>query len=152
MARKKAGKKAAPGSRQSQKVSIAEIAQALLDHRGVIAMVAKSLGVSRQTIYTRIQKSKRLQKELVEARELTKDYAESKLLGFIDRNHWPALKFYLMTQARDRGYIVNLPAQANHASLETLKRLLKRFEIDAGLDEIIDQLTEIENEMKSLGR
>jgi hypothetical protein len=39
-----------------------------------------------------------------EQRQVMNDFTESKMFRLIDREHWPAIQFYMLTQCRDRGY------------------------------------------------
>lgn len=127
------------------RASVSEIEQAIIKRRGNVTAVAKALGVDRRTIYRRIEKSPRLRDALDEAREEQKDYVEYKFNQLIDNGYWPAIRFFLVTQARDRGYIEQLPQIASNADIETLKRLLAAFSVEASVDDIINQLIDIEN-------
>lgn len=81
-----------------------KIEEALLAHHGLVAVAARALGVRRETVHVRIGKSERLKQVLKEAREITVDQAESKLIEAIDEREGWAIKYFLGTQARHRGY------------------------------------------------
>src|SRR5687768_364749 len=98
------------------KLTTARIAEELLRRRGNVTAAAKALRCDRRTLHRKIERSPKLQEALHEAREERLDYVESKFDSLIDKGYWPAIRFYLETQGRSRGYIVNLSSQANHAS------------------------------------
>lgn len=139
----------APSSRKNPVMTIAEIEKQIIRFRGIITPVAQYFGVSRETIYTRIRKSKKLQKAIVEAREVRNDYAESKLLGHIDSGNFQALKFYMQTQMRDRGYIIGLPNLVNQIGFETLAAMLRMVDPELNEQQIIELLIQADNEVKN---
>ena len=83
----------------------AQIIKALKDSRGMIAVAARQLGITRQTIYDRRKKSEAIRDALEEAREFTSDVAELKLFEAIQESEAWAVCFYLKCQAKDRGYV-----------------------------------------------
>lgn len=131
------------------KVSIAEIEEAIIRYRGNVTTVATHFNCHRKTIYRRIEKSVRLKQALVDAREQTNDIVESKFHQLIAAGHWPAIKFHMVTQMKDRGYIERLPDQLNHLNLKTIKQFLKGLEIDIDDQEIIERLVEADAESKT---
>lgn len=82
-----------------------QIIDALRDAQGMVAVAARSLGVSRQTVYNRMEKSAEVREAFEEAREFTTDRAETKLFEAIEKGEGWAVCFYLKCQAKDRGYI-----------------------------------------------
>lgn len=81
-----------------------QVAEALIESFGVMAVAARRLGVTRMTIWRYIRRYETCRKAREEGRERLKDLAESKLVEAIaDREPW-AIQFYLRTQGRDRGY------------------------------------------------
>jgi hypothetical protein len=87
-----------------QKLSCAGVAAGLKDLHGNLAGVAKRFGVSRQAVWLFIQRHASLQEVQREAKETMKDFGESALYGAVLRGEPWAVKWYLSTQARDRGY------------------------------------------------
>lgn len=117
-----------------------------MKRRGNLTAVGKFFGVHRHTIERRVKRSKRLQEATRNAREELNDFVEYQFHKLIEKEDWRAIRFHLATQMRHRGYIEQLPQVANSTDLETLKRLLAAFEVDAALDEIINQLIDIQNQ------
>ena len=128
--------------------TIDELEAAIIKRRGNFTAVAKLFGVNRRTIERRVKKSVRLQEATREAREEFNDFVEWKFHELIERSDWRAIRFHLVTQMRDRGYIEQLPQVTSHTDLQALKLLLQAFEVDASLDEIINQLIDIQNQQK----
>lgn len=82
-----------------------EMIDAIQAANGVLTQAAKNLGCTRQTVYNYCERYVTVQAALDEAREVTKDFAESKLVQHIREGNVTALIFYLKTQAKDRGYV-----------------------------------------------
>ena len=81
-----------------------DIIQAVRNSRGLIAAAARKLGVSRRTIYNRMEKSEDIREAVDEARDFTMDVAEAKLFQAIEAGESWAVQFYLKTQGKVRGY------------------------------------------------
>ena len=82
-----------------------EVIGALKQYHGMVAIAARKLRCSRQTIYTMIQNHPTVREALDEAREHMKDVAETSLFQHIIMGDAWAVCYYLKTQGRDRGYI-----------------------------------------------
>lgn len=83
----------------------AKMVLALKESRGLVAVAARKLGISRQQIYRRREGSQEVREAIEEARDFTTDTAEAALYKAIaDGQPW-AVCFYLKTQGRDRGYV-----------------------------------------------
>jgi len=77
---------------------------ALKKSGGNVTDAAKILDCSVFTIYYYLRKYKSLadlRKELVEA---TLDLAEDAMINKIKQGHWPAIRYYLSTKGKQRGY------------------------------------------------
>lgn len=81
-----------------------QIAEALKRTKGMVYVAADLLGCSPNTIKARLAKSAALADVLEQARGLTTDTAELKLVQAINAGEPWAVQFYLRTQARERGY------------------------------------------------
>ena len=81
-----------------------EIEKAIHDKRGNVSAVARHFGVTRKTLYKRINKSPKLQEALVEARNTMLDNAETTLYDEAINGNITALIFFLKTQGKSRGY------------------------------------------------
>jgi len=82
-----------------------EIIEAVAKSCGIMTDAAKKLNVSRQSLWEWIKKDEILKKEVSEAKESLKDFAESKLLENIKNNDTTSIIFALKTLAKDRGYV-----------------------------------------------
>lgn len=87
-------------SHVSEEKYLAAIRQA----RGNRAIIAKLLGVNLSGVYERINKNPKLREACRVASEELKDIAETKLFELVEAGDFQAIKFYLSTQGRDRGY------------------------------------------------
>ena len=81
-----------------------KIIEAFLNTGGIVSKAALKLGVSRQAVYSRIQKSEELAKEQQSAKETALDLAEDKLLSNIKAGDNTCIIFYLKTKGKGRGY------------------------------------------------
>jgi hypothetical protein len=87
-----------------------QIAEALDKCGGIQAAAANALeqasGIecSRRIVNNRVLKSKRLRQVITDAEERTLDIAESKLIENIQAGETNAIRFYLETKGKHRGY------------------------------------------------
>lgn len=80
------------------------VKQALDDAKGVVQVAAAALLVHRSTLHGFIRDREDVQKWLHEVREASIDRAEGKMWEAIEKGDGQMVRFYLETQARDRGY------------------------------------------------
>ena len=85
-------------------LKVKDIEQAIIEKRGNISNVARSLRVSRQAIYNKIKTSPKLQQALEDAREDMLDEAENVLYERALAGQTAELIFFLKTQGKRRGY------------------------------------------------
>jgi transposase len=71
---------------------------------GLASEIARRLGVSDRTVMAYQKRYPSVEKAIRDERNQTLDLAESKLLELIQQGHFPAVKFFLETQGRSRGY------------------------------------------------
>ena len=89
-----------------RKISVADVEPLVSEYKGNVAAIARRLGVSRSTVWARVQESPTLTAALEDARESMVDNAESALYKkVIEGIDTTALIFFLKTQGRKRGYI-----------------------------------------------
>ena len=90
------------GKRLTQK----QIIEALYKSNGVLAVAARGLGCSRQTIYNRMEgeKSGKISAAYKDARETNIDMTESKLFSNIKKGKESSIFYYLNNMGRKRGY------------------------------------------------
>lgn len=85
-------------------IPVSRIEALLANSMGNVSAVAKSLNVSRSTLYARINESPRLRQVLIDSRETLLDIAESIMAQKIMAGDNDILKFFLRTQGKRRGY------------------------------------------------
>jgi predicted transcriptional regulator len=108
-----------------KKLSVKNVTESMRRHRGILADVAKEMGVTRGAVSKFITAHPELNAVLAEVKETMKDFAEGKLSEAIDSREAWAVKYYLSCQARDRGYIDSANAEIMR-ELEEFRALLKQ--------------------------
>lgn len=71
---------------------------------GNVSLAAQAIGCSRTALYDRISADTDLQKAIQECRDRRLDIAEDYLWAAVVRGEFPAIRFFLMTQGKTRGY------------------------------------------------
>jgi hypothetical protein len=74
--------------------------------RGNMAAVGRHFGCSRVTVWKFVNRREALRQVARDERESMKDHAESALHRAVLKGEPWAVKFYLTTQAKDRGYTI----------------------------------------------
>jgi hypothetical protein len=82
----------------------AQIITAIRDSRGLIAVAARKLGVSRRTIYNRMEKSEEIREALDEARDFVLDVGQAKLYQAVEAGESWAVQYLLNTLGKERGF------------------------------------------------
>jgi hypothetical protein len=93
-----------PGGGSAEKFTVEQVQHALEISRGIKTLVARSLGCSRNTVQSYINRYPELQVSFRETIDENLDMAESQLITALSSGQPWAIKFYLSTQGRDRGY------------------------------------------------
>jgi len=88
-----------------RKLTVKAVEASLKEKHGNFAAVARALGVSRVAVWSFVKRHGELQQLVHDLREAMKDNAESKLYAAVLKGEPWALRFFLQTQARDRGYV-----------------------------------------------
>lgn len=101
----------------------AEIEDALRKTRGMLALAAKSLGIHRGTLWSRLKKSPELRAVAEEEADVVLDIAESHLVSAVVGGDMDQVRFYLRTKGRARGYGDRLEIKAEDLSNEQLLAL-----------------------------
>lgn len=84
--------------------TIAQVADALKEAHGAIAVAAKSLGLNRSSLWRRVSKNEMLSSIVADSREELCDLAESKLMEAIEDGAPWAISLVLKTLGKSRGY------------------------------------------------
>jgi len=113
-----------------------QFAMALTKSRGRVAIAAQYLGCTHQTVYNRLKKYPELREIREEARTNALDIAEDKLFSAVERDEPWAIKFFLSTQGKDRGYTekfdvdskIEHSGKVEHEMSEERAKLVDRLE------------------------
>jgi len=89
----------------------------------LITVLAKRMGCNRGTVYEAMKKWPSIRKALDYEKEKRKDFVESELMKQIKSGNGASTRFFLRTQARDRGY-------AERTELDTLEDITINFTWD----------------------
>jgi hypothetical protein len=84
----------------------AQAEAALKASRGLLEPAARALGVERSSLQSMCKRYARLETVRREQHQIMGDFTESKMFRMIDKEHWPAVAYYLTSQHADRGYAV----------------------------------------------
>jgi hypothetical protein len=82
-----------------------ELKKAIHDSMGIITVVAKRIGKTRQGLYYYLKQHPDMQALLDDERESLKDFAESMLITNVKNGDVTSIIFLLKTLAKDRGYV-----------------------------------------------
>lgn len=86
-------------------ISLARCKAALRKHAGVFSLAALELGVSRQAIYQRVQRSPELQRVVQDIEETLLDAVDAGIADLIINKRDPAtIRWYADRKGRGRGY------------------------------------------------
>jgi hypothetical protein len=91
-------------ARYAQHLDSATIIAALERSGGIVTAAAKSLHISRDTLYERLKVDEAVRQVLASVREKNLDLAEGQLLRMIKEGDGPSVRFFLRTVGRHRGY------------------------------------------------
>jgi len=86
-------------------LTVEQVEHALKRTAGNVSAAARELGVSRTTVYKKVNASPTLQEILADAREELVDIAESALRREVLAGNITAIIFTLKTQGKSRGYV-----------------------------------------------
>lgn len=86
------------------KITKKKFREAIKGSAGTLNVIASKLYCTRHAVYLYLKKHPELRKEINDEWEAFKDNAGHKLNEKVVNGDWKALKFFLMTQCKDRGY------------------------------------------------
>jgi hypothetical protein len=95
-------------TRARQRFTDREAIRALRHAKGLVSVAARALGISRSSLYARMEAVPAVRAARDDARELTIDVAEQKLFAAIEAGEAWAICFLLKCLAKGRGYIEKL--------------------------------------------
>ena len=127
-------------------VSDIEIIDLLRLNAGLTAQVAEQLGVSHSWLLQRIKSRPKLTKALADCEERNLDLAEAKLLCAVERGEAWAIKLYLTTKGRGRGYNESKKEENKPREIPSLQVTFaseKQKKIMSGKVELLDDSGEV---------
>lgn len=121
-----------------QKCEPEQVITAVKEAGGNVALACHNLGISRGTMYVYMRKYPEIKEILDNAREQTIDQVEHVLIDkALEGEAW-AVKFYLMTQAKHRGYTERIDTTRttinidyNKLTEEQLRRLVEGESVES---------------------
>jgi len=90
---------------RTERFSVAQVAEALKESRGLRTLAAARLKCSPSTITRYTDKYPELKAQIDEAEAITTDYTEAKLFEQIESGNLTAIIFYLKCKGKARGYV-----------------------------------------------
>lgn len=101
---------------------------AIIKHRGNLTDTAKSLKITRKTLYNRMEEFPDLVEVVIEARDIAVDEAEGWLRKKMQKGDTTAIIFFLKTQGKWRGYVersdnLNINLNLNDLTNDQLSRI-----------------------------
>lgn len=117
------------------KISKTKFRKAVNGSEGILTKIASRMGVSRQSLYVWLDKNKDEKKLIHQESEKISDLAESKLFEKIKNGEAWAIKYFLSTKGKKRGYHDKIEEKDNQENKpfwtpeerqEEIKRLLGR--------------------------
>ena len=82
-----------------------QMADAIRESNGILAVAARRVGCSRTTIHTYVNKYASVRKAYEDANETTLDFVEGKLMELVRAGNVAATIFFLKTKGKSRGYV-----------------------------------------------
>lgn len=79
--------------------------EALQQSLGIVSTACESMEISRQTHYRWMSEDQEYKRSVNELKNMTLDFAESKLHELIASGNTAAIIFYLKTKGKERGYV-----------------------------------------------
>jgi|TARA_B100001939_G_scaffold160891_1_gene138880 predicted DNA-binding protein YlxM (UPF0122 family) len=117
------------------KISNKKLKELIVKHHGIVKKICESAQISRQSFYDRIKKHDDMKECLENAREMTIDVAESKLIKLIEEGHYPSIRFYLETQAKHKGYTIKQEVSNTH-TIQNILEVPEMQTYEPDIDEI----------------
>ena len=87
------------------KMNLGAFEKALKGTGGIYSAIAEKMGVARQTVSTYVKRSAKARMLWEQEVETVKDMAEGGLFSNIKSKDMGAIKYFLSTRGKDRGYV-----------------------------------------------
>src|SRR5512146_1894378 len=82
-----------------------QVIESVRKNHGMLAAVARDLGVTRQTVYRYVNNYATIKDAVDDEREIWIDFAEHELIKAIQKGNIQAIMFFLKTVGKVRGYV-----------------------------------------------
>lgn len=79
--------------------------EAIPGSAGILANIARKIGCDRSAVHAYVKKNPEFKELIRQEDEQVNDLAEAKLITKLNEGDMNAIKFRLMTKAKDRGYV-----------------------------------------------
>ena len=110
---------------RTTRLKVTDVEAKLKEFYGNMAAVGRALGVACSTIKRFIDKRPELLEVATDLREEMKDNAESALYSAVLAGQWWAIRFFLLTQAKDRGYTLRSQVQYGGAGQRVVQEVVE---------------------------
>jgi len=90
---------------RTERYTAQQVIQAIQDTGGIKDKIARNLGCHRHTVDNYIERYPTVARAYKAEREKVLDLAESRLFKKLEDGFWPAIRYYLSTLGKDRGYV-----------------------------------------------
>lgn len=84
-----------------------EMLQNLERHYCIVSLAAKDTGISRDAHYKWLERDPQYKKQVEQLTESLLDQAEEYLIKAALDGKWKAVRFFLLSKGRSRGYVLN---------------------------------------------
>lgn len=97
-----------PGSTSRKKLTVGQVAAAIIENEGYMMKTAAALRVSHKTLWQYVKDHPTLRDLINDVTELTLDFAEAKLKELMAARNLQAIMFHLKCKGRHRGWVENV--------------------------------------------
>lgn len=104
-------------NKKQQKIIKESFLKALRKSGGIITPACEAVGISRMTVWNWRKADHEFNAAIEEMNEMTLDIAESALLKNVQAGDTNAIKFFLSTKGRSRGYGERVDVQADGVTI-----------------------------------
>jgi predicted transcriptional regulator len=101
------------------KIKKEKFIRACIGSGGIQSVVAQNLGVDRSTVTYYLERNPEMREHLLTAEDAIIDLAENKLQNKINSGDMKALKFFLETKGKKRGYVRRV--EQEHSGIEPVQ-------------------------------
>jgi len=119
------------GELATNKFKNADIAVSLVKNSGVLILVAKDMGMSRESLVKRIDRHPYLQEIMAEIDAKILDIAEGKLFEALGKGDMATIRWYLERKGKSRGYATKIDQDLSAETVTAVAKELRSQGLDA---------------------